>query len=224
VSAYNNEHAKNDCDEEGGLSVEVQQNHRTSVFLKQYYHSLGVSIPVSMLPVVTRHANLEFYNQPIEYNEREFGTQLIYKGIQTLHSHEELEQDSLIGKREYTARNLLTLFPYCSRAYHAGFVGYNRKTTKAPDSIDDSQVQGGSVLERAASLMAMSEAEMNADTEIKDIKQVPLEHGYHWNAGELHCDFEGRSGDSTRKWEGSNCDFAVSCECHAFGGWALKTP
>ena len=33
--------------------------------------------------------------------------------------------------------------------------------------------------------MTMSEAEMNAGAEIKDIKQAPLEHGYTWDAGDL---------------------------------------
>ena len=35
------------------------------------------------------------------------------------------EQDALIGQREYTVSGLLTLFPFCSRAFHAGFTGYN---------------------------------------------------------------------------------------------------
>jgi len=73
------------------------------------------------------------------------------------------------------------------------FQGYNRKTSKKPDSIDDSQVTGGTLLEKATTLMTMSEAEMNAGAEIKDIKQAPLEHGYTWDAGDLHCDFALRS-------------------------------
>jgi hypothetical protein len=220
VTAYNSEHAKDQCDGNGVNSDEDQKKMRSAVFTKQFYHSLGVSIPVAMLPVVTQHANLQFYNQPADYNEREFGTVSIYKGTETLAPNSELEQDSLIGKREFSAKNLLMMLPYCSRAYHAGFVGYNRKTAKAPDSIDDSQVQGGSLLEQVATLLTMGESEMNADAEIKDIRQIAKEHmdvGYNWTAGDLHCGWGLREYEK-EKWKGSKCDFSVSCECHAFGG------
>eukprot|EP01047_Picozoa_sp_COSAG01_P004277 COSAG01_NODE_140_length_24259_cov_41.225096_14_plen_89_part_00 len=84
----------------------------------------------------------------------------------------------MIGKREYTVKNLRTLVPYCSRAYHAGFVGYNRVTSKS-NSRDDSQLQGKTLLQRVASLMAMNQEEMNADSSIKDIIQVCNYHLLH---------------------------------------------
>ena len=83
----------------------------------------------------------------------------------------ETEQDALIGKREYTVKNLRTLMPYCSRAYHAGFVGYNRESSKSK-SRDDSHLQGETLSQRVATLMTMNQDEMNADTPIKDIVQV----------------------------------------------------
>eukprot|EP01047_Picozoa_sp_COSAG01_P004278 COSAG01_NODE_140_length_24259_cov_41.225096_15_plen_506_part_00 len=76
VTAYNNEHEHSHCD--GDLGEEKLRKIHSSVFTRQFYHSLGVSIPVAMLPVVTQHANLQFYNQPAAYNEREFGTLRIY--------------------------------------------------------------------------------------------------------------------------------------------------
>ena len=67
-------------------------------------------------------------------------------------------QNAVKGFRSQQVQNLLSLFPFCSRAYHAGFVGYNRPHGGAGGGVRDDSAVGGkpgslSVVERAAHLM-----------------------------------------------------------------------
>ena len=87
------------------------------------------------------------------------------------------------------------------------------QTTKAKDSIDDSQIQGQGLLARVATLEKMSGTEMNEHTTIKDIVQTPLERGYSWQVSDLHCGYEMRE-EELEGWTGSTCDFSVPF-CHA---------
>ena len=58
--------------------------------------------------------------------QRECATQLQHAPRPSTHSgfNQPLISSGCPARR-YTVRDLLTLFPFCSRAYHAGFTGYN---------------------------------------------------------------------------------------------------
>lgn len=91
----------------------------------------------------------------------------------------------------------------------AGFVGYNR-VSKEHGGVDDSNVQGGSLAERAATIMRMSGEEMNADSKYKDIVQAPLDRGYDWASGQLRCGYDLREEEPPAKWAGSKCETTIA--------------
>ena len=123
VSAYNSEHSSA-CDDPDLPRAKAERLHG-EVYTRQFYHSLGVSFRVDTLPTITQHAARGFYEDRVAYNEQHFGTLSIYHGTEQLAPADLPEQDALIGARQYTVSGLYTLFPYCSRAFHAGFTGYN---------------------------------------------------------------------------------------------------
>ena len=123
VSAYNSEHSRA-CDD-AALPPEKANKLHAEVFSRQFYHSLGGSFKVETLPTITQHAARAYYEDREGYNAQHFGTLSIYHNTEQLAPPDLPEQDALIGARQYTVSGLYTLFPYCSRAFHAGFTGYN---------------------------------------------------------------------------------------------------
>lgn len=101
----------------------------------------------------------------------------------------------------------MTLWSMFQSVGVVGFVGYNRVSSEH-GGADDSKVDGGSFVERAATIMRMSEEEMNADSQYKDIVQTPLDRGYAWVSGQLRCGYALREEEPLAKWAGSKCEKA----------------
>ena len=126
-----------------------------------YYHdsfqSLGISWKPHQLEKVVKHAVPAFYDAPLLYMYTEFRS----KDFHT-------EQDCLIScvlKQE----NIKCIYPYVPRAYHSGFLGYNRPGVKLKGTLN----------ERISKLKTMSQQEMNDQaTEVKDIVQIDCSVDY----------------------------------------------
>lgn len=119
----------------------------------------------------------------------------------------------MIGARQYTVSDLFTLFPYCSRAFHAGFTGYNHAHEAGMEAL------GTGMIEQYRSLVTMARDWSKLQElakELSDVQPVPLT-GYQWTS--LHCGYDLRE-DSPEQWAGSKCDLRLGhrCECHHFGG------
>lgn len=86
------------------------------------YCSLGVSMHKKTIKEhILPHCNLNYYKRPVDYCVSKFPNSSIGKFF--------AEQDGLI-RRIQEHSNLLTIYPYTPRAYHAGFYGKNRKQNR----------------------------------------------------------------------------------------------
>lgn len=149
-----------------GLSAVRNQNNQTpyppepeSVYHHIAYQSLGVSFKASTLEKILPHARPEFYRSMQRYVIANFRDSRYGSGW--------TEQDGLIN-RIAEKSPVHMLYPFVPRAFHAGFVGYNRKGKPLQ----------GNLQERVAKLKAMSDQEMNElAAEYKDITRCHLE-GY----------------------------------------------
>lgn len=81
------------------------------------YSSLGVCLPLSSVEQIIQHAHQEYYANPIGYCEAVFPKSRLNR----THS----EQDGLI-RRIIERDGLHVAWPCVPRAFHCGFVGYNR--------------------------------------------------------------------------------------------------
>lgn len=114
-----------------------------AVYTHVSYQSLGVSFRPEALSHVVRHAQHAYFARPVAYCARHWPHTAI--------NPNNAEQDGLIH-RIIEASGRPTVYPFSPRAYHAGFVGYHRKGAQMP----------GTVEQRAARLLQMSTAELNA--------------------------------------------------------------
>lgn len=114
-----------------------------TVYAHASYQSLGVSFRVEPLAKVVRHAQHGYFAGPVAYCARHWPNSAI--------NPNNAEQDGLIH-RMIEASGRHTVYPFSPRAYHAGFIGYHHKGA----------VLEGSVEQRAATLLRMSTAELNA--------------------------------------------------------------
>jgi hypothetical protein len=113
------------------------------VYAHVSYQSLGVSFRVGPLAQVVQHAQAGYFERPVVYCRRHWPNSAI--------NPNNAEQDGLIH-RLIEAAGWRTVYPFSPRAYHAGFVGYHRKGAAL----------AGTVEQRAATLLRMSSAELNA--------------------------------------------------------------
>jgi hypothetical protein len=107
------------------------------------YQSIGVSFQLDPLSEVIQHANHDYFARPVAYCRRTWPNSAI--------NPNNAEQDGLIH-RMIEASGRPTVYPFSPRAYHAGFVGYHRKGA----------LPGGTVAQRAARLLQMTTADLNA--------------------------------------------------------------
>jgi hypothetical protein len=120
------------------------------------YQSLGVSWRPNHLAEVIQHAKMEYYSANERYLMRKF-PKSAFGSMWT-------EQDGLIN-RIMEAGVHTAIYPTVPRAYHAGFIGYNRKGSQLPGCLE----------ERVALLKSMTAEEMNAKADIyKDITPIDL--------------------------------------------------
>jgi hypothetical protein len=118
------------------------------------YQSLGVSWRPKYLSEVIKHAKIEYYSANERYLTRTFPK----SAFGSMWS----EQDGLIN-RIMEAGEHTAIYPTVPRAYHAGFIGYNRKGSQLPGRLE----------ERASLLRSMTGEEMNAKAEVyKDITPI----------------------------------------------------
>jgi len=89
------------------------------------YQSLGVCWDSAALSkYVLPHANELYYKDPVQYCVNNLPQDIIGKHF--------VEQDGLI--RRCIQGKLRAVFPHVARAFHAGFIGYNRKGKK-PEGV-----------------------------------------------------------------------------------------
>lgn len=89
------------------------------VYPHNSYQSCGISWKKSGLEFIIPHSNEMYYRHMSDYVKRNFPN----SKMSPIHWP---EQDGLIY-RIVEKYNLIGLYPYVARAYHAGFVGYNRR-------------------------------------------------------------------------------------------------
>lgn len=129
-----------------------------AAYLHPSYQSLGVSLRADVAEKITPHDTPLYYGNMVGYCAKVFTGSIIPPG--------HAEQDGLINRiREAgCGRTVYTTRP---RAFHAGFHGYNRPGT---------QLTEGTVMQRAARILAMTSEEMNALAgELKDHEVIDLE-------------------------------------------------
>jgi hypothetical protein len=149
------------------LSAVRNQMHDTvypaepeSVYHHFGYQSLGVSFKPRHLSTIVKHAGLDFYRHMLSYVRRHFP--------KSRYGNAWCEQDGLINRIAETSP-VQPLYPYVPRAYHAGFVGYNRQGKPLEGSLPD----------RINTLKTMTAEEMNDRAlQYKDITKIPLEVDY----------------------------------------------
>ena len=107
------------------------------------YQSIGVSFQLDPLSEVVEHATHSYFTRPVAYCREHWPNSSI--------NPNNAEQDGLIH-RMIEASGRPTVYPFSPRAYHAGFVGYHRKGSGPV----------GTVEQRAAYLLRMTTAELNA--------------------------------------------------------------
>lgn len=113
-----------------------------TVYRHPGYQSLAVSFPPARLAAVLPHVCADYLTSPVAYCRRTFPTTAIPAG--------NAEQDGLIGRIIEAGRWEVT-YPGAPRAYHAGFVGYNRR----------GMLLHGPIPQRAARLLSMTADELN---------------------------------------------------------------
>jgi hypothetical protein len=138
---------------------EVTGAHLNAAWRHSSYQSLGVSLPMESVQQVVPHVTHRYFFDPVGYCRKYF------PGSEIPAPH--AEQDGVLNRLRERA-GLKTVYPVVPRAYHAGFMGYNRgpmaELTGSPD-------------EQADSLLAMTSEELNlrAMMEFRDHETVPLD-------------------------------------------------
>lgn len=140
--------------------TQYEQNP-AAVYHHHTFQSLGLSWKPKNLKLVADHAKPEYYRNMKGYiramaPNSKYGTSWS-------------EQDGLIN-RLVEVNNVQCMYPYVGRAYHAGFVGYNRRGRPLEGSLE----------ERVQTLKTMSKEDMNERAiEYKDIESIDcsIDHG-----------------------------------------------
>lgn len=131
-----------------------------SVYTYPRYQSLGNSFKLNQVAKFLPHCNGAYYGNMWDYLKNHFKGPKVtaFQGMWC-------EQDGMLNR--FMAQNdLLGIFPYIPRAYHAGFYGYNRTGQPISPNL--------SLFERIIALLSMTEKEMNdraSNPQFKDITQ-----------------------------------------------------
>jgi hypothetical protein len=156
VSAVRNQNNPNKLSHEPG-----------SVYYYPTYQSLGVSFKVDRIESIVKHATPEFYRHMLAYVRRHFP--------KSRYGGSWCEQDGLINRIVETSP-VQCMYPYVPRAFHAGFVGYNRQGKSLEGSLEM----------RVSKLKSMTDSEMNEMAkEYKDITSIPLHQSYDIDTFEI---------------------------------------
>jgi hypothetical protein len=165
------------------------------VYAKPVYASIGLSIGLAALNAIVQFATPAYYEDPISFIRNRFyhavdnsseptsirdnnwtianiGQHLgaghkvdigaLY-GAPNTHT----EQDGLIN-RLIIELGALAIMPRCPRAFHGGFIGYNRESGASND------LKGTTLQSRYEELALLSAAEMAARTSVPDVVATPL--------------------------------------------------
>lgn len=134
------------------------ENEVSAIFGYNRYQSLGVSFKTETVLRFAAHGNVKYFNNPKTYLQKTFPH--CNKGFGW-------EQDGLIDN-VLCDENASGIYPVVPRAFHAGFVGYNR----TGQGITANSVNLWEVAEK---LINMSESEMNDRAKLyKDITRCDL--------------------------------------------------
>jgi hypothetical protein len=130
---------------------------RSRIYLDRRYQSLGVSFRVGSLPRIIAHDRQDYYRDPSAYCVRTWPASRLGNTF--------WEQDGLID-RIMEHERLVGIYAFVPRAFHAGFVGYNRRGRSF----------GGSLAQRVEKLESMTDDEANCRAlDYKDIRSCDLE-------------------------------------------------
>lgn len=159
------------------------------VYAKPIYASIGLSIRRDTLDAIVELARPEFYENPALFLEKRFHSTGSQFNMSAIYGASNLytEQDGLIT-RLLLERGGLVVLPRCPRAFHAGFIGYNRLDNSS-NGLTDSNLQ-----KQYEELASMRLADMESKSSIKDVKATPLD-GYF--TPELNYCTEGESVQAT---------------------------
>lgn len=136
-----------------------QEGSAADVYRFPWYQSLGVSMRMSSLAMLRPHVNHAYFRNMGSYCQKFLPTGL-GGGCS--------EQDGLMC-RIIQRENLHGIYPCVPRAYHAGFMGYNRPAKRLDGSLQ--------LADRITQLRAMTEDEMNqraSNPSHKDIRQCEM--------------------------------------------------
>ena len=138
------------------------------VYAKPVYSSIGLSVGMDGLDKLVELAQPGYYEDPRGFIRKRFGGEDSY--ITRVYGGPEqwFEQDGLIN-RLMIEQGMVSILPRCPRAFHAGFVGYNRKHTATND------LKGATLQSRYEELASLSAEDMAARTSVPDVVPVPLE-------------------------------------------------
>lgn len=142
-------------------NIDIQlENNPEYIYYHNAFQSLGLSWKIENLEKIVRYATDLYYKDMSFYLKSTFPN--------SKYQHMWPEQDGLIN-RVIEQNNEKCIFPYVGRAYHAGFIGYNRPGKSLTGNLD----------ERCEKLKNMTDQEMNERADIyKDIKSISLS-GYN---------------------------------------------
>jgi hypothetical protein len=135
------------------------------VYAKPVYGSLGLSMGRETLEKVAELAQARYYENPDEFIASRFGG---VGGPNEKYGQGFPEQDSMIN-RLLIELNQLVVMPRCPRAFHAGFVGYNREHS------EDNGLAGDGLRNRYSFLEALGADEMKARSSVSDVWPAPLQ-------------------------------------------------
>ena len=108
------------------------------VYAKPVFSSIGLSLRRETLDEIVPMADPEYYEDPAAYIARRFYSKNMTSAAHGSHHLKDsygtadqfTEQDGILN-RLLIENEAVSVLPRCPRAFHAGFVGYNRKHEKS---------------------------------------------------------------------------------------------
>lgn len=148
------------------------------LYARPVFASIGLSVGREALDLIVSLAQPEYYENPEGFIAKRFYggnmSSTMVGSHDLVHTYgtprQWTEQDGVIN-RLMIEHEAVSLLPRCPRAFHAGFVGYNRKHETSND------LSGTSLESRYKELAALSADEMAARSSVADVVATPLE-GY----------------------------------------------
>jgi hypothetical protein len=151
------------------FSVEDRRDAQM-VYAKPYYSSIGVSFDMVTLNKIVELALPRYYDDPAAFITWRFGSNDSFMERTYGDGKIQIEQDGLIS-RLVVEEMAVSVTPRCPRAFHAGFIGYNRESSSKNDLV------GTTLVSRYEELASLTPVEMAVRTSVPDVIATPLE-GY----------------------------------------------